>query len=455
MKNKKMIIGIVIIVALVGGFMLMHGIRKHDHTSHSTTGQSNIDYYTCGMHPSVRIAPEDYTEDTLCPICNMKLTPVYSAAGRSASGGKEGASVEKAYYGCGVDTEGECPHCDLGKSDGECICGQHSFMIEGEKINCPVCSRPLRELTGEEADKLKGVVSRVKIKDEEIRLAGVQTQPVKKHHLYKEIRTVGKVAYDPALAIAQEEFVSAVKTLDKMQGGSIAEIKERAENLVESSKRKLILLGLSLEQIKEMRKTREIQKSLILPEKKMWIYGDVYEYELGWIKQGEKIKVTTSSLPGEEFSGVISSINPVVDPKTRSIRFRAEVNNRNLRLKPGMYVDVVIQSMYISPSGEHMVLAIPKEAVLDTGARKIIWIDKGNQEYEGRIVKVGPEATSKINGREASFYPILRGAGKGERVVTKANFLIDSQSQISGVAAGAYGGALGVEENKAAPLHQH
>ena len=444
MKKKKIIIGVVI-VAVVIGFVLLQGIYKQDHTSHSTAEQSNIDYYTCGMHPSVRIAPEDYTEDTLCPICNMKLTPVY----------KEGVKQEEAYYGCGVDTDGECPHCDLGKADGECICGQHSFMIEGQKINCPVCSRPLRELTQGEADKLKGVVSRVKIKDEEMRLAGVQTQSVKKHHLYKEIRTVGKVAYDPGLAIAQEEFVSAVKTLDKMQEGDIAEIKERAENLVESSKRKLILLGLSPEQIEEMQNTREIQKSLILPEEKMWIYGDVYEYELSWIKQGEEAKITASSLPGEEFSGVISSINPVVNSKTRSIRFRAEVDNPNLRLKPGMYVDVVIQSMYMSPLGEHMVLAIPKEAVLDTGARKIIWIDKGTQEYEGRIVQVGPEAISVIDEKEVLVYPVLKGISEGERVVTKANFLIDSQSQISGVAASAYGGALGVEENKAAPAHQH
>ena len=354
--------------------------------------ESQIQYYTCGMHPSVKISPEEYNMGNVnCPICNMKLTPVY----------REEAKAE------------------------------------------------------EEIDELKGVVSRVKIKGEQTQLAGVRTEPAKKLHLYKEIRTVGKVAYDPQLAIAQEEFISSLKALDKILEGRISEIKERAKNLVESSERKLRLLGLSQEQIKELEKTREVQTNLILPEKKMWIYGDVYEYELGWVKVGQKVKVTTSGLPGEEFNGVISSVNPVLDPKTRSVKFRAEVNNPDLKLKPEMYVDVVIISLYLSPDGEHMVLAIPKDAVLDTGTRKIVWIYKENGEYEGREVQVGPEATSAIDGKEAKFYPVLKGLGKGELVVTKANFLIDSQSQITGVSAAVYGGALGVEEKKAPPVHQH
>jgi Cu(I)/Ag(I) efflux system membrane fusion protein len=310
-------------------------------------------------------------------------------------------------------------------------------------------------LTKEEADELRGVVGKVKIEGKQVQLAGVKTETVIKHHLFKEIRTVGKVAYDPQLAIAQEEFISSLRALDKMQQGNIVEIKERAANLAESAKRKLRLLGLSEEQIKELGDKREIQRSLILPEKKMWIYGDAYEYELSWVKVGEKVIVTTSSFPGEEFKGIISSLNPVVDPKTRSVRFRAEVDNPDLKLRPQMYVDLVIQSMYIGPEGDHMVLALPKDAVLDTGTRKIVWVDKGNGEYEGREVRIGPEATATVGDKKTKFYPILSGLSENELVVTKANFLIDSQSQISGVAASAYGGALGAEEKKASPVHQH
>ncbi len=459
MKNRKIVIILIIVVVLIVGFVFVKNSNRGTSGSVAKGEQSQIDYYTCGMHPSVRISPQEYEKGNVnCPICNMKLTPVYSAEGGSAPGGKQVERSEKAYYGCGLDTEGKCPHCDLGKSDAKCICGQHSFVIEGQKIDCPVCGQPLRELTKEEADKLKGVVSRVKIQREQIQLAGVKTEPVGKLHLYKQIRTVGRVAYDPDLAIAQEEFISSLKALDRVSEGNIPEIKERTESLVNSSKRKLRLLGLSEQQTIELEATREIQTNLILPEEKMWIYGDVYEYELAWLKEGAQVKANTSSLPGEEFNGVISSVNPVLDSKTRSVRFRAEVSNPGLRLKPEMYVDVVIQSMYMSPEGEHLVLAIPKDAVLDTGVRKIVWIEKVNDEYEGRIVEVGPEAISTVEGQEVKFYPVLRGVNEGELVVTKANFLIDSQSQISGVTSSAYGGALGVDEqaSKAMPPgHQH
>ena len=436
--KKGNILAVLLVMLLISGFMVTDTLKA----------QEDVDYYTCGMHPSVRVSPEEYDKGSeLCPICNMKLAPVYK---ETKAEGKE------EYYGCGVDTDGKCPHCDLGGVAGECICGQHSFTIAGEKIDCPVCGKPMKELTKDEADKLKGVVSRVKIKGEQTRLAGVRTEIVKKAHLYKEIRTVGKVAYDPALAIAQEEFISSLKTLNKVNKGRIPEIKERALKLVESSKRKLRLLGLNEDQISEMGETGLVQTSLILPEETMWIYGNAYEYELSWIKQGEKATITTSTLPGEEFQGIIASVNPVVDPKTRSVRFRVKVDNPGLRLKPEMYVDVAINSMYITPEGEHMVLAVAKDAVLDTGMRKIVWVDKGNGQYEGVEVNIGPEASSTIDGNVVKLYPVLRGLEEGDEVVTKANFLIDSQSQISGVAASAYGGALGAEEKQAAPpIHQH
>jgi multidrug efflux pump subunit AcrA (membrane-fusion protein) len=309
--------------------------------------------------------------------------------------------------------------------------------------------------TSEEADKVNKAERRIKISDEQIMRAGIKTKIVERRHLYKKIRTVGRVAFDPELAIAEEEYISSLKALDKIEGGTISEIRDRTANLVNAAKRKLKLLGLSEKQIKELEKTRQVQTNLILPEEKMWIYGYVYENELGWVKTGEKVKVTTSQ-NGGEFHGNIVSLSPVVDPRTRSVTFRAEINNVGLKLKPGMYVDVEIQSMYTSPSGDHMVLVIPKSALLDTGQRKIVWIDRGNGEYEAREVQVGPEAISIIDEKEVKIYPVLKGLREKELVVTKANFLIDSQSQITGKAASAYGGALDTEEKKAPPiLHIH
>lgn len=430
---NQMKIVLMIIIMLGAAFMLTSSSKGEVNEQRVTSDEQQVAHYTCGMHPSVKVSPDEYNKgNTLCPICNMKLIPVYEEQGQSAE-------EQAVYYGCGMEG------------------AEHVFLIKDTDniTKCPICGMPLKELSEEEAEKLKGVVSKVKIEGRQARLAGVQTAPAGRLHLYKEIRTVGKVAYDPELAIAQEEFIAGLKTFDRVQEGNIEEINERALNLVKSSKRKLSLLGLSEEQIAELEKKREVQTSLILPEEKMWIYGDVYEYELGWVKVGAKVKVVTSSLPGEEFYGEVVSINPVLDPKTRSLRFRSEVDNPGLSLKPEMYVDIVIMSMYMGQDGEREVLAIPKDAVLDTGVRKIVWIDKGNQEYEGRIIKVGPEATGVMNGQESKFYPVLNGVREGDEVVTKANFLIDSQSQISGVAAAAYGGAVGVEEKKAPMAHQH
>lgn len=471
MKKRSVFAVVLILVIFVAAFMLAScSGHKHDE-SQGASDDSRISYYTCGMHPSVKVSEEEYNKgNKSCPICNMHLTPVYKEEKKDASvkQGKilfyrnpmnpgitsnvptknemgmdyipvyEETEESDVYYGCGMEG------------------AEHVFLIKDVEgmTTCPICGMDLIKLSKEEADRLKGVVSKVKIKGEQARLAGVQTETVKRLHLYKEIRTVGRVAYDPELAIAQEEFIAGLKALDKIQEGNIEEINERAINLVNSSKRKLRLLGLSEEQIKQLEKEREVQTSLILPEEKMWIYGDVYEYELGWVKAGGKVKITTSSLPGEEFYGVIASMNPVLDPKTRSLRFRAEVDNTDLRLRPEMYVDVIIMSMYKGKGGEHEVLAIPKNAVLDTGVRKIVWISKGSQEYEGRVIDVGPEAIGVIDGQESKFYPVLKGLKVGEDVVIRANFLIDSQSQISGVAAAAYGGAVGVEEKKGPTGHQ-
>jgi len=362
---------------------------QHDHHQ-SAQAQPDISHYTCGMHPSVVISPEEYNKgNNICPICKMSLTTIY------------------------------------------------------------------KEEPQEKEDLDDHVVSRVRIKTRETQLAGVESQRIVKQHLTKSIRTVGKVAYDPDLAVAQDEFIAALRANDKIKQGDITGVSQRAKTLIESSRRKLHLLGMSEEQIKELNKMRKSQTSLILPEEAMWIYGEVYEYELSWVKKGVPITVTASAFPGDEFKGAVRSIDSVVNPKTRSIKFRAQVNNPGLKLKPDMYVDIVINSMYLGPEGEHMVLAIPKEAVLDTGTRKIVWVDKGKGQYEGREVIIGQEASLIEDGKKIKFYPLLKGLAEGDKIVTKGNFLIDSQSQITGVAGSAYSGALETEKSTSPKAHQH
>lgn len=389
-KYVWLLLGLIILIAVI--FSLTSCGKKEPTESPQVSDVSKdeeILYYTCGMHPSVRVSPEEYNKGkTNCPICNMNLVPVYK-----------------------------------------------------EKATKP---------------KEEGVVGSVRLEEGQITRTEIQTVPVRRHHLFKEIRTVGKIAYDPQLAIAQDEYLSALDALDKISKGDIGEITRRADKLVESSERKLRLLGMNQEQIIELKETRKIQSNLILPEERVWVYADIYEFELGWIKEEQEALVTTAAFPGEEFKGTIKAINPTLDPRTRSVRIRLEIENPGLRLKPDMYVDVIIKSMYISPEGSHEVLAVPREAVLDTGTRRLVWVDLGNGEFQGRVVRVGPEASTEINGKIQRYLPILGGVDEGELVVTKGNFLIDSQSQLTGTAAAVYGGALEAEEEATPPAkHVH
>lgn len=329
-------------------------------------------------------------------------------------------------------------------------CGMHpSVRVSVEQYKngdtqCPICSMPLTPVTrGGTAQEGLGayVISQVEIAAKELQLAGVKMEPVVKRQLFKEIRAVGQVAYDPQLAIAQDEFISAIQAHRKAKQGQVTEIIERATSLIESSKRKLRLLGLHEEQIEELAQTQQVQANLILPGEKMWIYGDVYEYELNWVKKDSFVRVRPISLVGEEFWGTIVSINPVVNPQTRSVRFRALVDNPGQRLKPAMYVDIEIMSQYTDPEGNTEVLSIPKSALMDTGRRRVVWVKTGHGQFEGRAIEVGPEAIDNSNDL-IKFYPVLRGLQEGDMVVTKGNFLIDSQSQITGVAASSFGGAL-------------
>ncbi|MBI5700176.1 efflux RND transporter periplasmic adaptor subunit [Candidatus Saganbacteria bacterium] len=248
----------------------------------------------------------------------------------------------------------------------------------------------------------------VKLSTDEEKIIGVLTEPAKIRRLVKEIRAVGQVAYDPELFVAQQEFVGA------------ADLKD--EGLLAAAKNRLRILGMGEEQIAELEKSGTPQSSLILPEDKVWVYADFYEYEAQWLKAGLEAKIVSPASPGEEYAGRVGAIEPLLKDETRTLRARIETDDPNLSLKPKMYVDV-----YLKAELPGAYVAVPSEAVLDTGMRKLVYVDLGGGNYSGREVKTGPEASG--------YVPILEGIKAGEKVVSRANFLIDSQSKLVGGAA--------------------
>ncbi len=295
----------------------------------------------------------------------------------------------------------------------------------------------------------------VKISSAQQELIGVKTELAVSRHLMRVIRTVAKIAYDPELYKTEQEFIEAYKTKEEMEAGEAVEIKERLDALVAAANFKLKLQGLSDEQIEELKKKTKSDRTLLISDAispYVWAYLTIYEYDLGAVKAGDHVILRAIAYPGEEFSGVIKAIDPVLDMNTRSVRARVQIDNPQGKLKPNMYADAFIHI----DLGER--LALPKEAVLDTGLRKIVYIDLGKGQFKAQEVQLGAEAQAMVDGQERKFFPVIKGLNENDIIVTTGNFLIDSQSQLTGGMSALWGGATeikqeGKEDSKT--QHQH
>lgn len=314
---------------------------------------------------------------------------------------------------------------------------------------------PVYEETAQEPAEKSAQESIVKINTTQQQLIGVKTEAVIKRPLMRMIRTVAKIAYDPELYKAQAEFIQAYKTREAVKSNQSPELNQRLEALVVASAFKLKLQGLSDEQIEELKTRVTSDRSLLISDTLspyVWAYLTIYEYDLGSIKAGDHVLLTTIAYPGEEFSGKIVAIDPVLDMNTRSVRARVQIDNPQNKLKPNMYGDAFIHL----DLGER--LAVPKEAVLDTGLRKIVYIDLGKGQFKAQEVELGPEAVAVADGQESKFFPVIKGLSENEIVVTTGNFLIDSQSQLTGGMSALWGGATEIKqegESEVKTQHQH
>ncbi|MDD5353665.1 MAG: efflux RND transporter periplasmic adaptor subunit, partial [bacterium] len=247
----------------------------------------------------------------------------------------------------------------------------------------------------------------------------------------------------PDLVVAQQEYLTSLETVKKLENSLDPEAIKRANSMVEQAKYRLTLLGMSMAQIMEIERSGSVQNNLVIAGHSVWVYADVYQEDAPLVKAGDKIDVFTEAVSSEIFPGVIKAIDPVLNEMTRSVKIRAEIANHEFKLKPGMYVNAVININL----GEK--LAVPKEAVLDTGLRKVVWIDKGDGNYERRDIEIGTEASATGGDSLQKYYPVLKGLKNSEKVVSRANFLVDSQSIISGTGIGsAYSGAITSETKK-------
>jgi Cu(I)/Ag(I) efflux system membrane fusion protein len=158
------------------------------------------------------------------------------------------------------------------------------------------------------------------------------------------------------------------------------------------------------------------------PGGKIWVYIDVYDYEANLVKPGHMVDLTSPALPGRHFQGPVRAVDSVLNSDTRTLRVRAEVLNSDGALRPEMFLNAAIRA----DIGRK--LAIPETAVIDTGTRKLVFVERTQGQYDPREIQTGQEADG--------FVEVTSGLKEGEKVVTSANFLIDSESKIKAAAQG-------------------
>jgi membrane fusion protein, copper/silver efflux system len=250
--------------------------------------------------------------------------------------------------------------------------------------------------------------------------------------------------YSPDLLTSEREFVELLRMRDQAKS---KDARETPQRLIESAKRRLRLWNVAEQQIAELEKTRKASETLTLLSpfhgvvqsvpldrgknvktgdmlvevadlSVVWVWAEFYENELSMLNVGQRFAITTPSYPGEKFDGTLSVINPFLDQTKRTAKVRIDIANRDFKLRPGMYVDAELEMNM----GE--ALTIPVSAVMPTGTRNIVFVDKGDGKLEPRVVQLGT--------KYADIYEVKSGLQENERVVASANFLIDAESKVQG-----------------------
>ena len=252
--------------------------------------------------------------------------------------------------------------------------------------------------------------------------------------------------YSPKLVSTQQEYLLALNNLQALKSSPIDDIRRGAEELAVSSRERLQLFDVPEHQIRELEQNRKIQKNLhihspvagtvisigarvgqyVTPKTELymvvdlstvWIYADIYEYELPWVQVGDEVEMTLAGIPGKTFTGKLDYIYPYAEARTRSVKVRLTFDNPELLLKPEMFAEVVIKS-----DKRLDTVVIPSEAVIRSGRSDRVFVVRAPGKFEPVIVKLGFQSAGQV--------AVLEGIEDGDEVVVSAQFLVDSESSL-------------------------
>lgn len=265
--------------------------------------------------------------------------------------------------------------------------------------------------------------------------------------------------YSPMLVQAEEELLLAKRLQGDVAAGS-GDARRSASDLLESARRRLSYWDIPAAEVAEIERSGQVRKTLTLRssaggyvlEKNVvagqkimageplyrvadlsavWVEGEVFEQDLANVRVGQTVHADFQALPGEHRMGRIAYIYPTVNPETRTARVRVVLPNADLRLKPGMYA-----TLRIAGAERAAVLTIPRDAVLSTGERNLVFVREAGGQLAPREVALGVATDDRVE--------ILRGLAAGETVVASATFLVDAESNL-GKAAGGMGNMPGMD----------
>lgn len=253
--------------------------------------------------------------------------------------------------------------------------------------------------------------------------------------------------YAPQLVATEEEYLLALENLDTLKASDEPDIRDGAKRLAEAALARLMLLDVPAHQLEAITEERKVIKDLhihspfagivvaigaregqfVTPKTELytiadltrvWVYVDIYEDEIPWVREGDRAEMTVTGAPGRTFDGTVEYVYPYLDPKSRTNKVRLEFENADGVLKPEMFADVVVKT------GRRIdAVVVPSEAIVRTGARDRVFVAKGEGTFTPRDVTVGLMSGDQVE--------IVEGVEPGERIVTSAQFLIDSESKLN------------------------
>jgi RND family efflux transporter MFP subunit len=422
------IIGLLAVIALAFAGGYVYKAVKGAPPSADKGGRKVL-YWVDPMHPA-------YKSDKpgIAPDCGMKLEPVYADGGAAAASAAE--DVSKMEVGTVQITPEK----------------QQLIGVKYEQVQVGGGSRTIRAVgkvaidetrIGHVHTKLEGWIDKV--------FVDFTGEVVKKG---QPLLTI----YSPDMLASQRELLLAAKAKTIMRDSALPSGFDQSDSLLQATRRRLELWDLSEAQIDQVLKTGEPIKNItlyspmtgyiadrkafpqlrVMPDTDLytivdlshvWIMADVFEYEASNIRLGQTARVSIQAIPGRSFNARVDYLQPQVDPMTRTLKVRLNMDNPDVMLKPDMYADVEFRVNFPAT------LTVPAGAVLNSGERKTVFIDRGDGYFEPREVKTGE--------REGDRIQILSGLTGNERIVTSGNFLIDSESQMKAAASG-MGGMAGM-----------